>query len=56
MKGLIVMKEDSLGNFEPENEETNWQKIIISSLLATGLIAAIIYVILTNLNKVGTLK
>jgi len=56
MKGLIVMKSDSLAKFEPQQNETNWTKVMISFLTATGIFGAILYVIISNVNKVGKLK
>jgi len=56
MKGLLVMKTDSLAKFEPERNETNWSKILINFLIGSGIIGAVAYIIITNASKVGTLK
>ena len=50
------MKSDSLEKFEPQREETNWTKILINFLLGCTVMAAVVYIFLTNYNKIGTLK
>jgi hypothetical protein len=56
MKGLLVMKSDSLEKFEPQSDETNWTKILINFLVGCGFISAVVYIFMTNVNKVGKLK
>ena len=50
------MDSDSLDDLEPERDKINWINYLISFLMGCGIIAAVTFVFINNVNKVGKLK